>query len=348
MSSSKSAGAEAVLGASTQGNGRCLEERHQKVLSELERLVHDTYLLWDQQWVGFNWRNYTFEHVQRVRALSRLLGQAEGADRLVLEYASLLHDITKGYDGEIITRNGQRVLDENGLWRNEVLMPARHNTVTRIYEENRLAGQLHSESGATVAMALMARYGLDEALRERVGAVIRAHLRPGDDAPIEERVLYDADTIDANVGLPAIHRFINIVLHREEVQKSQQGEDFEAWIHSHRVEFLRWFLCERVPTWLGSKKDDFVSRLTTEAGRTVGSARIDNLKARVQQLVDELPAVEENLRTGGLRVLDYLIDHRENAKMSVQMEELLALIPEDAGFARQLVVEMTEEMRGLR
>jgi HD superfamily phosphodiesterase len=72
---------------------------HQVILADLETLVRETYQLWDQEWVGFSWRNYTFDHVQRVRALTRTLCAREGGDVLVANYAGLLHDITKSYDG---------------------------------------------------------------------------------------------------------------------------------------------------------------------------------------------------------------------------------------------------------
>src|SRR5919109_520030 len=97
----------------------------QERLRRLEELVRQTHLLWDQEWVGFSWRNYTFEHMQRVRALARTIGRPEGADARVLEFAATLHDVTKSYDGEIIVGpDGKRVLDEQGFWKNETLPPA--------------------------------------------------------------------------------------------------------------------------------------------------------------------------------------------------------------------------------
>src|SRR4029453_18153506 len=71
-------------------------------LRELEELVRQTHLLWDQEWVGFSWRNYTYEHMQRVRGLSRTLAAQEGADARVLEFAATLHDVTKSYDGDTL------------------------------------------------------------------------------------------------------------------------------------------------------------------------------------------------------------------------------------------------------
>ena len=314
------------------GNNGANGADHEAILGRLEELVRSTYLLWDEEWVGFNWRNYTFEHVKRVRALSRLLGTAEGADALVLEYASLLHDITKGYDGEILMKDGQRVLDANGLWRNRVLAPARRNLVTDLYDEMGLGGLLHNESGARMADALMAGSHLPAHLRERVSSVILAHLRPGEHVGVEERVLYDADTIDANIGLPAIHRHLYIVLHREEVQR---GEDFAGWVGGQHQEFLNWYLRERVPSWLSGKRQDFLGRLTTDAGRRIGEERLDNLLEKVNLLTAELTDLERNLRSGALAVMGYLIDNRFNPRMSHQMSVLLSTHFMEDGPARE-------------
>src|SRR5215472_16198914 len=103
---------------------------HEAVLCELDALVRDTYQLWDECWVGFSWRNYTYDHVQRVRRLALNLAAEESADQHVLDVASVLHDVTKSYDGEVLMRDGQRVFDEQGFWRNEYLPPARVNAVT--------------------------------------------------------------------------------------------------------------------------------------------------------------------------------------------------------------------------
>jgi HD superfamily phosphodiesterase len=98
-----------------------LEIDHPTVLGELEALVRETYQLWDQEWVGFSWRNYTYDHVQRVRALARTICAREATP--VADYAGLLHDMSKSYDGDNI---GRQASDENGLM-NEVLPPVRQN-----------------------------------------------------------------------------------------------------------------------------------------------------------------------------------------------------------------------------
>src|SRR5579859_4187383 len=105
-------------------------DRDQEVLAELDALMRSTFQLWDQEWVGFSWRNYTYDHVRRVRNLALSLAAEEGADTRVLDFAAVLHDVAKSYDGEVLMRDGQRVVDEHGLWRNEFLPPARANAVT--------------------------------------------------------------------------------------------------------------------------------------------------------------------------------------------------------------------------
>ena len=122
----------------------------QEILDRLNELVKETFLLWDEDWVDFSWRYYYFEHTQRVRALSLEIGRHEDADLRKLEYAAILHDITKRYDGKILRDSqGRRILDENGLWRNELLMPKRENIVTKLYREFDQFHKLHNVSGTS-------------------------------------------------------------------------------------------------------------------------------------------------------------------------------------------------------
>ncbi len=321
---------------------------HRSTLEELESLVGETYQMWDEEWVGFTWRNYTFEHVQRVRALALALAEREGADRTVLEYAGLLHDITKGYDGEIVEANGERQLDANGFWRNHQLAPAHRNLVTDLYDKLGLAGSLHNESGAAVADFLLTERGLPAPLRERITTVIRAHLRPVADAGVEERILYDADTIDANIGLPAFHRNLYIMLHREEIQRQKDGEDFAAWIDSHRREFIAWHLTDKVPSWVSSRRQTFLDRLMTETGRRLAEARYDRLIRFVGLLAAELGAYEAASREGGLAIVQYLIENRQNPRMSEQVRYLASWwAARPSVLARDLLAAMQAEMNGL-
>ncbi len=311
--------------AAGEPTGAALSPRDLEVLRELDALVRETHLLWDQEWVGFSWRNYTFEHMQRVRALARTIARGEEADLRVVEFAATLHDVTKSYDGEIVVGpDGKRVLDENGFWRNETLLPSRSNRVTVLYDRLGLAGTLHSVSGGRVADALLEEYGYPGAFRQRVDRAIREHLKAGDEASIEGRVLYDADTIDANIGLPAFYRNIQISLHREDTQYARRGEQFTDWLRDHLPGYLDSYLRERIPAWIEGKERDFIPKMTTRTGRQVAAQRIARLQAITAALIAELEALEEALDCGRLAVVRYFMEHRRNPELMQQLGVLEA------------------------
>ncbi len=292
---------------------------HLAILAELESLVYDTYQLWDQEWVGFSWRNYTFDHVQRVRSLARTLCAREGGDVLVADYAGLLHDITKSYDGEIHMKDGQRVLDEQGFWKNELLPPARRNQVTEVYDRLGLAGTLHNLSGARVAEALLEEHNLPVDFRERVAEAIRAHLKPAAGSSLEGRCLYDADTIDANIGLPAFYRNIQINLHREERALARQELGLADYLRDHLPEYLGPYLRERVPNWITGKHHDFVAKMTTDSGREVARQRIGRLSAIVKETTEEMGDFDRQAERGRLAVVRHFMLNHRNPALSAEL-----------------------------
>jgi hypothetical protein len=297
-----------------------LDEADARILESLDALVQETHLLWDEEWVGFSWRNYTYEHMQRVRGLSRTMGRDEGADPRVIEFAATLHDVTKSYDGEIIVGpDGKRILDENGFWKNETLLPRRTNRVTALYERLALQGTLHNVSGGRVADALLEEAGFGSGFRGRVDQAIREHLQAGADASLEGRVLYDADTIDANIGLPAFYRNIQISLRGQDRQYARRGEDFVEWLRAHLPEYLDGYLKERIPAWLEGKDRDFLPKMTTAAGRRVAASRIERLRRINDELIAELEALEEALEEGRLAVVRYFMENRRNPRLTEQM-----------------------------
>jgi hypothetical protein len=293
---------------------------HTTLLRELDELVLETYACWDEGWVGFTWQNYTYDHVQRVRKLAHTLGQREGVDLEVLELATLLHDVTKNYDGEPVTdAQGKRILDESGFWHNEVRLPTSRNHVTELYDKLGVAGQLHSDSGAAVACELLRERGLSPALCQRVAEVIRYHLRPGDGTPPEGLVLYDADTIDANCGLPAFLRNIHIHLHFREVRAAPEEEPLDSLLRDHPLDYLDSYIRESLPSWTAGKRRDFVPRLKTQAGRDAARERLDRLNLTFQALAEELDAFESNSHRGRLAVVLYSMRHRDNPLLSEQL-----------------------------
>ena len=102
---------------------------------------------------------HDFEHVLRVWRLVQRIGPAEGADMIVLQAATLLHDVARA--DELRT------------------------------------GVCHAAEGARRAQAILA--GHPPAQVEAVAHAIAAHRFRGDVAPatLEARVLYDADKLDA-------------------------------------------------------------------------------------------------------------------------------------------------------
>ena len=296
-------------------------------LAELTELARQTYLLWDQDWVGFSWRNYTHDHVRRVRNLALSLAAEEGADTRPLDLGATLHDITKSYDGEIVMKDGKRVLDEHGFWQNEYLAPARRNHVTDLYDQLGLRGQLHNVSGARIADALLAEYGYPRPLRDHVQEIIVSHLKVGPDSSREGRFLYDADTIDANIGLPAFYRNIQISLNRLERQYAARGESLDAFLEASLREYLDPYVRERLPAWNAGKRGDFVARMTTAAGRRRAEARLDRFEVVVAAMARELDTLEQALEDGQLAPAVHFMRHRRNPSLAGDLAELMERWP---------------------
>ena len=269
-----------------------LTERDRQVLAELEALARETYQLWDEIWVGFSWRNYTYDHVMRVRNLARTIATRENGDVRALEFGATLHDITKSFDGEILVRDGKRVLDEEGFWLNEKLPPARRNRVTDLYDELGLAGTVHHVSGGHIATALLADYG------------------------------YDADTIDANIGLPAFYRNIQITMHRLDQDYSRRDESLDDYLNASLESYLQGYLSDRIPTWVNGKRDDFIAKLNTEAGRQVARERIEYLAMEVAAMADELADYAHGANRGRLAVVNRFILNRRNPSLAAEVEYL--------------------------
>lgn len=306
----------------TREHDAMMDARDEAVLGELDGLVRETYQLWDHEWVGFSWRNYTYDHVRRARNLALSLAAEEGGDTRVLDFAAVLHDVTKSYDGEIIMRDGKRVLDEQGFWRNEFLPPARANDVTARYDALGLAGSVHNVSGARIADTLLTARGYDPRFRAHVGEIIVSHLQVTDASSLEGRCLYDADTIDANIGHPALYRNIQISMHILEQQHAARGESTDGYLAEHLRERLHYYVCEQWPAWVSGKHRDFVERMTTRAGRRRALARIRRIEESVAVMQAEMNELDTAIVTGYLAPVVYFMRSRRNPSLP---DELAAL-----------------------
>lgn len=288
-----------------------------QILSDLEELVRETFTLWDEKWVGFSWRSYFFNHTQRVRKLSLTIGRKEGADLRKLEYAALLHDITKRYDGNFLTdKDGKRVFNEDGLWLNEMLFPNpnKSNIITEIYKEQDLAYKIHNDSGGIVAKTLLKRkYGLPDDFCESVALTIANHLKPNETSTeklnsfmndMEGRIIYEADTMDSNLGLTAFFRNIGIHTHFA----FQKNNNFE----------LREYL-SGIPRWLDMKQD-FIPSMQTETGKVVGKERQQRNWDVWHQIEKELEDAELNKIYGIISIVEYFMSCHEDPSMAEQMD----------------------------
>ena len=288
---------------------------YDQVLSELETLVNDTFKLWEHNRVGFQWRHYTWNHTMRVRAMSMELGRRENGNVKLLEIAGTLHDITKRYDGVILTDdNGKRILDHNGFWLNEMLTPAGENVVTDLYKKHNLHGKVHHESGAVITENILQMYDFEQEFVEAATAVVLAHLKPMNLTAenfkllygnIENQILYDADTMDPNVGYTGFFRNIHIHAYFA----LQRGSwDLEEYVRN-------------LPRWINSKQE-FVDNLLTESAREVAQARQDRNQHLFTQMVDELDDMEINRKYGLLGIIEYFVSVTEDPHFQNQLQYL--------------------------
>ncbi len=289
----------------------------ENIRKELEELVQETFTLWDHNRVGFQWRHYTWNHTLRVRAMCLKLGEREDADLSKLTIAALLHDITKRYDGSILTDgNGNRRTDEFGFWQNETLHPARENTVTRYYDAADLYGKIHSFTGACVARRLLADYGLLEDFIEDVAAIIEAHVKPVKLSPqqlaqlyepMENQIISDADTMDANVGYVAFYR--NIHIHSFSRIQRQGAFDVRDYVPS-------------VTRWIDMKQP-FADGLFTESAREIANERQERKRELARQLeLESNGYFTMNRKYGLLGMIEFFVSGYEDPHMFTQLEQL--------------------------
>jgi hypothetical protein len=313
---------------------------HEATIAELDALVAETHQLWDEEWVGFSWRNYTHEHMRRVRGLAGTIAGAEGAERRVVSLAATLHDVTKSYDGEILTgSDGKRVIDENGFWRNETLRPARTNVVTATYDRLGLAGSVHHVSGGAIARVLLEARGFAGELIDGVEQAIIEHLVATPASSVAGRCLYDADTIDANVGMPAFYRNIQISMRAQDAQFAARGESFRDWLRENLGMFLDSYLRERIPTWIEGKARDFVPKLMTDTGRAVASERLERLSSAVSLMVSELGDLDHAREHGSIRVVEAFMTRRTNPRLVDELDQIETMAESDP------TVELVDQFR---
>lgn len=270
-------------------------------LAQIENLVKETFDLWEVKRVGFSWQHYYLNHTYRIRNLSLEMGKEAGTDLEKLEYAAILHDITKRYDGVILTdANGKRVINEDGFWLNEMLKPARNNWVTELYDSLNQWGEVHHISGAVLTEKILEAYGFPEDFRKSVAYIVRCHLKshkltPDAVASIykepETQILYDADTIDPNLGLTAFYR--NIQINAGGALARGTTIDLKSYI-------------EGLPRWVATK-EEFINHMISEWGRRVAANRYGRNQELNAQLNEEKKDFALNEKYGILAAIKFLM-----------------------------------------
>jgi len=292
-------------------------------ITELDALVKHTCQLWEPGWVAYNWRGYTYDHIQRVRGLAVTLAEREAADCETVETAALLHDVTKPYDGDYLTDSqGKRLVDGDGYWISATREPVGQNEVTLLYDRLALRGQVHSRSAAAVAWHLLRKRGVGHDVRNRVAEAVQEHLGPSSDASIEARCLYDADLIDANIGLPAFIRHIYIHRHFYDTRRAPGQSAFHALMESAARNYLEPYVREALSRWIEGKERDFPPQLRTEAGLGIAHERLLRIRLVARDLTLELEDWDAGVRYGSLAVMLYLLGRSDDPSIAEEVAVL--------------------------
>lgn len=177
----------------------------------------------------------------------------------------------------------------------------------------------HARVGAAEAAELMRGLGLDKALVEPVEFAIATH--SGDNTPehpAENRVLGDADLIDANFGLVATWRFITIRAgHNSALEDTIAG--FAGWL---------------------PRKEELMHLLRSDAGRGVAQER----SAAMHSFCERVAAEYVSDGDGPLvRLVAAIARRYERASLAAQLPDLADGDPATLAACERLRAEMAGE-----
>jgi hypothetical protein len=155
---------------------------------------------------------------------------------------------------------------------------------------------------------------------------------------VESRILYDADTIDPNVGLTAFYR--NIQIHAGSVLRRGQTPDLESYVRG-------------LPRWVGMK-DEFVAKMLTDCGKEIAAERQLRNRQLCAQLQDELEAFALNDAYGMLGCVRHLMTDADDPSLHRHARGLRdEWLPEreqalagERAYDRAIAAESLERARG--
>jgi uncharacterized protein len=196
-----------------------------------------------------------------------------------------------------------------------------------LHDIEKQAGRTHAAAGAETAQGILAELTVDAALTDAVCHAIATHT--GDNTPdhaVENRVLGDADLMDANFGLVATWRFITI--------RAGHGTALDETIVS-------------MAEWL-PKKDELAALLLTDSGRAITEARRVRMHEFCEAMLADFQRTQRNGEFGLLELAQFIAADFEVPNLSRQMVELQGIMaekPTDA-FVRAAVAALGEEIEG--
>jgi len=168
-----------------------------------------------------------------------------------------------------------------------------------LHDIEKQVGRGHALAGARTAERLLRARGVEEELVERVCFAIATHAGENTpEHPLENRLLGDADLIDANFGLVGTWRLLTI--------RAGHGSTPPEAVAA-------------IPDWL-PKKRELVGRLHTDVARAVARERVQTMERFCRRLTT---VFEEGSEAEGLREMVCLI-HAQHRRASLA-EQLPAL-----------------------
>lgn len=205
------------------------------------------------------------------------------------------------YEHTLRVRNLALALGEREGADPEVVGPA-----ALLHDICKADGREHATIGAEVAVPILREQGLPEDLVEQVRYAIATH--SGDnttDHPAENRVLGDADLIDANFGYVATWRFITIRAGRESTIQDTVDQMIE---------------------WL-PKKDELMSLLRSEAGLAVAQERSRAMHAWCGAIREAFNGGADT-RQGLRALIEHVAGDYHRASLQAQLDALKTIVTE--------------------
>jgi len=206
------------------------------------------------------------------------------------------------------------VIDKNGFWHNELLLPKRENLVSKLYKKFNQFHTLHNVSGALISKKILESYGLSSNFCDSVSSIIESHLKSDTSNNLEEKLLYEADTMDANLGLIAFYRNIQINTHFAKIKNSKV--DLRKYV-------------SRIEPWI-NRTISFMKNMNTESGTRIANKRYKRMKDFSSNVIEEFKHnFTESVKYGLLGIIKGFMDQNDDPNLHEDIKYFLTgWIPE--------------------